>query len=68
MMEMFNPSYKFQYETRKRLSKYEVLDLYNVVSDFYSLKYVQLDPVDVERNPFLKRSRDILENENSLEA
>ena len=66
-MELINPSYKFQAETRKRLAKYQVLDLHNVVSDFYSLKYVLLDPVDIEKNPILKRSRDLLDNE-SLEA
>ena len=51
MMEMSNPQYKFAQETRKRLTKYELLDLHNVISDFYSLKFVKIDPEEVDKNP-----------------
>ena len=68
LLELLNPQYKFQFETRKRLSRYEVLDLHNAISDFYSLKFVKLDPGEVDKNPIFKKSRAILESEESLEG
>lgn len=58
MMEMINPFYKVQQETRERLTRYGILDYANTRNDFYSLKFVKIDPEEVDGNPIFKKARE----------
>lgn len=43
---------------KERLARYGILSLYNIAQDGYSLKYVKIDPEDVENNPIFKKAQE----------
>ena len=51
-----NPYYRLQLETRQRLTRYGIRGYQDAQNDFYSLKYVKIDPQDLEDNPILKKA------------
>ena len=56
MIEYVNPYYKLQSETRQRLARYGIRGYQDAQNDFYSLKYVKIDPQDLEDNPVLRKA------------
>lgn len=58
MIEYVNPYYKVQAETRQRLARYGIRGYQDAQNDFYSLKYVKIDPKDLEDNPILRRGQE----------
>ena len=65
IMEMINPGYRFQMETRERLTRYNIMDLHNVCNDFYSLKRVRI-PVELyEINPIYKKALEFYQDRNT---
>jgi hypothetical protein len=56
MIEYVNPYYKLQVETRQRLTRYGIRGYQDAQNDFYSLKFVKINPQDLVDNPILSKA------------